>query len=42
MPVTLSRYDGMTHVFIQLAGMVEGGRRGITEVATAMQKAFAG
>jgi acetyl esterase len=41
-PVTLSRYDGMTHVFIQLAGMVEGGRRGITEVATAFQKAFAG
>ncbi len=40
--VTIHRYDGMTHVFVQLAGMLEPGRQAIAEVATALRGAFSG
>ena len=38
--VTIRRYDGMTHVFVQLGGMLEQGRQAITEVATALKLAY--
>jgi acetyl esterase len=38
--VTVRRYDGMTHVFVQLAGMLPDGAAAITEVATALRVAF--
>jgi acetyl esterase len=38
--VTIRRYDGMTHVFVQLAGLLEEGRQAIGEVATALRTAF--
>jgi acetyl esterase len=39
--VTIRRYEGMTHVFVQLAGLLEEGRQAIAEVATALRTAFA-
>jgi acetyl esterase len=38
--VTVKRYDGMTHVFVQLAAMLEEGRQAIAESAAAMRLAF--
>jgi acetyl esterase len=38
--VTVKRYDGMAHIFIQLAGVLEGGRTAITDVAGALRDAF--
>ncbi len=39
--VTVRRYDGMTHVFVQLAGLLEDGRSAIAEVAAALRVAYA-
>jgi acetyl esterase len=39
--VTCHRYDGMAHVFIQLAGVVPQGRQAIEESAAVLGKAFA-
>jgi acetyl esterase len=38
--VTTRRYEGMTHVFVQLAGLLEEGRQAITEVASALRTAY--
>jgi acetyl esterase len=38
--VTVKRYDGMTHVFFQFAGVLEGGRAAISETAAAIRLAF--
>jgi acetyl esterase len=38
--VTVRRYEGMTHVFVQLAGLLPEGREAITEVATALKLAY--
>ena len=38
--VTVRRYDGMTHVFVQLCGMLEDGRRAISEIAAALKVAY--
>jgi acetyl esterase len=38
--VTCHRYDGMGHVFVQLAGIVPQGRQAIEEASAALAKAF--
>ncbi|HVF32561.1 MAG TPA: alpha/beta hydrolase [Acidimicrobiales bacterium] len=38
--VTIRRYDGMAHAFVQLAGVLPTGREAIAEVATALKLAF--
>ena len=40
-PVTYNCYDGMVHGFLSLAGAIDAGHAGITEVATALKRAFA-
>jgi acetyl esterase len=39
-PVTLSRYDGTTHVFVSMAGRVEVARRALAEAAAAVRAAL--
>jgi acetyl esterase len=41
-PVTMYRYDGMVHGFVQMAALVPAGDRAISEVAAALRAAFAG
>jgi acetyl esterase len=41
-PVLLSRYQGMIHGFVQMAGVIDAGRRAIDELAAALQNAFDG
>jgi acetyl esterase len=36
-PVTVSRYDGMTHAFVQLAGVLEDGQRAMKESVDALR-----
>jgi acetyl esterase len=38
--VTIRRYEGMTHVFVQLCGMLEPGKEAIAEIATALKVAY--
>jgi len=38
---TMSRYDGMTHVFFQMYGILEGAREATDEAIAALRKAFA-
>jgi acetyl esterase len=40
-PVTLSHYEGMVHIFFQLGPLVEAGARAVTEVAQAARTALA-
>jgi acetyl esterase len=40
-PVTVSRYDGMIHGFVGLAGIFPQGRRALQESADALRHAFA-
>lgn len=37
---TLHRYEGVTHGFFQMAGILEEGREAMNEVATALRRAF--
>ncbi len=39
-PVVLSRYTGMIHGFVQMAGVIDAGHRAIEELATALGQAF--
>jgi acetyl esterase len=38
--VKLSRYPGMVHGFFQMAGVIDGGREAIDEVAASLRQAF--
>jgi acetyl esterase len=40
-PTTLSRYDGVTHVFVNMAPRLEAGRKAIKEAGTAIRAVFA-
>jgi acetyl esterase len=40
-PVTCTRYDGMTHGFFAMAGILDGGRRAIAEAAQTLRDWFA-
>jgi acetyl esterase len=39
-PVQLKRYDGMIHVFVTLAGIVDDGRAAIADAASALRLAL--
>jgi len=39
--VESSRYDGMIHGFFQMAGVLDGGKKAIDQIAAALQAAFA-
>jgi acetyl esterase len=39
-PVSLSRYDGMPHVFFQLSPILDAGKRLIDEASAALREAF--
>ena len=41
-PTTLSIYQDMPHVFLQLSGILDGGRKGVEEAAAALRQAFDG
>ncbi len=40
-PVTLSVYEDVPHVFLQLTGMLDGGKKGVAEACEALRKALA-
>ena len=39
-PVTVTNYDGMVHVFFQLSPMLEDGQRAVDEACAALRAAF--
>jgi len=39
-PVTYTRYDGMVHGFVSMAGAIDAGHTAIAEAATALKRAF--
>jgi len=39
-PTTLSIYEDMPHVFLQLSAMLDGGRKGVEEASAALRQAF--
>ena len=41
-PTELSRYDGMVHGFFAMSGVLDGGRKAITEAATWLRRTFDG
>ncbi len=40
-PVTISRYDGMIHGFVSMAGILDKGKQALNESSSALQAAFA-
>ena len=40
-PVQVSRYEGMVHGFVSMNDMLDKGKQGVAEAATALKKAFA-
>ena len=41
-PTELTRYDGMVHGFFAMSGVLDGGRKAITEAATWLRRTFDG